>query len=93
MNSLVFLPNECEELRSIINDLKSNKSTGVNGVQVNTIKDIAEFILEPLKHIIDLSMETGVWHTAFNEVAVVPRRTINLGTTNVFPLSATYKNY
>lgn len=58
---------DSEELRIIIEDLKSKKSTGVDEIQVNTIKDIAEFILEPLTYITNLSMKT-----VYKEAVVVP---------------------
>lgn len=42
-NSIVSLPTDRRELRRVINELNSKKSTGIVGLQVSTIKYIAGF--------------------------------------------------
>lgn len=72
LNSIVLLPTDKEEINLIINDMKTKKSSGMDGIQIGTIKAMAKFILEPLTYAINYCMETGVWPTAFKEAVVVP---------------------
>ena len=57
----IFLNPTCRtEFLKIINDLK-RKSEGVVGISAKTLKILAEFIADPLVHIINKSIELAIW--------------------------------
>ena len=53
-----------EEVKQIINQLKRGKSPGIDGIKSETVQEIVEFIITPLTFVINLSMETGVFHNS-----------------------------
>lgn len=72
MNSFVLLPTEKNEIKNIIRDLKNNKTPGLDNIKSETLKPIAELVLDPLVYIINWCMTEGYWPTAFKDSLVIP---------------------
>lgn len=60
------------ELIKYINSLKNKCSPGPDQISTKIIKDIHEYILEPLKHIINLIFKTGIVPTHFKTTIITP---------------------
>ncbi|KAL1446894.1 hypothetical protein WDU94_006594 [Cyamophila willieti] len=52
--------------------LKNNVCPGPDDIQTKTLKRISHFILTPLTHVINLSLEKGVFPNCFKEGIVIP---------------------
>ena len=61
MQSIFLGPVTGHETLKVIKSLKNKKSTGDDNLPVTIIKEIAEFITEPLTYIINLCFKTGVY--------------------------------
>ena len=64
-------PTNTVEICKIINDLKE-KVGGVDGINAKTIKTIAPYIVTPLQHIFNLSIEHAIWPDSLKSAEVVP---------------------
>lgn len=72
LNSFAFFPIDEKQIISEIKLLKEGKSTGVDNIETNFIKNINEQIASILTHIFNLSLETGTFPLAFKKGIVVP---------------------
>lgn len=60
-NSSIFIsPTDNYEIHSIINKMKL-KNGGVDGINMKVIKKLSNYIVDPLVHIINLSIEKSIW--------------------------------
>ena len=71
-NSLFLLPTTVEELFDIVHSLKNKKSPGCDYITNELIKNVIIGIVEPLVHIFNLSMTTGVVPMKMKIAKVVP---------------------
>lgn len=71
-NSMFLTPVTDSELIKHISTLKNNGAPGKDGITAKIIKTIHMHILEPLKHIINLSFQTGIVPTQFKTSIVTP---------------------
>ena len=59
-------------IRSQLNGMKANKSTGLDGISAKFLKDGAALLTEPVKHLINMSILTEVVPDKFKEARVRP---------------------
>ena len=71
-NSLFFTPTTIHEVISIVQSLKSSKSSGPDGLSMNLIKQIIHFIVSPLVHICNISLSTGSCPNLLKIAKVIP---------------------
>ena len=69
--SIFIRPTKTVEIGNIIKNLKA-KSGGVDNINAKTLKTIAPFIVTPLHHIFNTSIEQAVWPNALKSAEVVP---------------------
>ena len=65
-----FCPCDPYELTKIVSSIGSN-SAGLDGVNLNTIRSILVYILPVLVHLINLSMEKGVFPKLFKTAEIL----------------------
>jgi len=70
--SLFLRPTTPHEILEIVRLLKSSKSTGYDGVSVNLLKRIIYYIVEPLTHMFNLSISSGVCPNSLKIAKVIP---------------------
>ncbi len=69
----IFLsPTTHDEIKKIINELKTSKSSGHDGITTNLIKEIGKSLVEPLTLAINKSIATGVVPDCMKIAKVVP---------------------
>ena len=72
-NMSIFLnPIDKAELSNTISELKLNSAPGIDNITATMIKKVKEFIYEPILHIFNLSLETGVFPTALKRTVIIP---------------------
>ena len=60
-NSFYFLPIDDDEIIKVTKDIKSKRSLDINNHDMTLIKDIIQYILEPLKKIFNLCIQTNTF--------------------------------
>lgn len=71
-NSLYLTYTDIPEVINIINSLKNDTSPGIDGLRTETLKEIKEYIAEPLVFIINNIIATSIVPKAFKESTVKP---------------------
>ena len=71
-NSMSFSPTSESEVLSIINQLKTSKSEGYDGVCISPIQQAADLLASPLSQICNLSLETGVFPDRLKIAKILP---------------------
>ena len=61
-----------QEVSRILKELNNSKSTGLDSIDVQTIKMITEDILPPLTHIINLSLDSSTFPLEWKKAKVIP---------------------
>lgn len=91
LKSFVMLDTDYQEINSIINELKNNKSPGCDGLKSETVKCISDYIIEPLVFIINRCMSLGHWPSVFKDTIVIPifKKGDNTIPSNYRPISLT----
>ena len=69
MGQLVVTP---EVVSNKINNMKENKSPGVDGIAPKTLKEIVEQICTPLAHVFNMSLQEGIVPLEWKEANVIP---------------------
>ena len=69
--SIFIRPVNTVEIGDIIKNLKA-KSGGVDNINAKTLKTIAPFIVTPLYHIFNTSIEQAIWPNALKSAEVIP---------------------
>lgn len=69
--TIFILPTDIYEVTSIINKMKM-KSGGVDSINMKTIKTLIIYIIEPIVHIINLSIEKSIWPDALKCADIIP---------------------
>lgn len=70
--SMFLMPLNNNELIKHIHSLKNNSSPGIDGISSKIVKKFHVYILDPLKHIINLIFKTGVIPNHFKTTVVTP---------------------
>ena len=70
--SLLMHPTCSEELIAIVRNLKNKNSCGLDGITPKLLKFSIYSIIDPLINILNTSMSTGVFPTAFKQAKVIP---------------------
>ena len=60
-NSFFLKPATKKEVISVINEMKTNKSTGPNSIPTHTLKISNQIICKPLTYLINLSFSNGIF--------------------------------
>ena len=71
-NSMYCAPVDRCELESLINKLKNGKSPGANNIGVKMVKENAFILVDPLIHLFNLSITTGIVPDKLKIAKVVP---------------------
>lgn len=71
-NSLFLYPTTTSEIKTIINQLKTKKSAGIDGITATTLKEISDYIATPLSHLINKAIGEGEFPSAFKVTIVKP---------------------
>ena len=69
MGKLVVTP---EVVASKINNMKENKSPGVDGISPKILKETVEQISTPLAHVFNMSPQEGIVPLEWKESTIVP---------------------
>ena len=71
-NSMYCAPVDRSELESLINKLKNGKSPGADNIGVKMVKENAFILVDPLIHLFNLSITTGIVPDKLKIAKVVP---------------------
>lgn len=55
-----------------INNLKTKKAQGIDGVSTKLLKDAGDTVLEPLVNIFNMSLQTGIFPDDWKMARVLP---------------------
>ena len=69
LGQLVVTP---EVVASKINNIKGNKSPGVDGISPKILKEIVEQISTPLAHVFNMSLQEGIVSLEWKEANIIP---------------------
>lgn len=69
---LELVPVTTDQVRRCVQEMRGGSAPGIDNISTTTIKNNLEFIVLPLTHIVNLSITTGVFPTAFKTAKVVP---------------------
>lgn len=72
LQSFFVVPTNTFEVFDILNQLKNNKSVGIDGLSAVLIKTIGSYIADVLKYILNLSFHKGTVPDQFKSAMVVP---------------------
>ena len=61
-----------DEVKAVIRSLKNSKSTGLDTIDVQTIKLVSESILPAVTHIVNLSLSLSTFPQAWKSAKVIP---------------------
>ena len=61
-----------QELEEVFNSLKSNKSPGFEDISLSVVKFCGSGIFNPLKHIFNLSLQTGIFPNGIKIARFLP---------------------
>ncbi|KAJ8047339.1 putative serine racemase [Holothuria leucospilota] len=70
--SLVIFPTDSDEVLSSINDLKSGKSPGCDGISNKVLKHVGDVVASPISHIMNLSFSNGVFPSELKIAKIIP---------------------
>lgn len=87
--SMFLFPTSVNEVRNTIMELKNKKSPGIDGIRAETLKQIVDYITEPITHIINLCFKNGECPSVFKVSVVKPiyKKGDKLEPTNYRPIS------
>ena len=71
-SSLFFNPTNQEEIFKVVNSLKNKKSYGSDEISNNLLKLIIPYIINPLVHIFNISLLSGVFPSDMKIAKVIP---------------------
>ena len=69
LGQLVVTP---EEVANKINNMKENKSPGVDGLSPKILKETVEQISKPLAHVFNMSLQEGIVPLEWKEANIIP---------------------
>ena len=69
MGQLIVTP---EVIASKINNMKENKSPGVDGLSPKILKETVEEISKPLAHVFNMSLQEGIVPLEWKEANIIP---------------------
>ena len=70
--SLFFNPTNVHEILDIVKSLNSSRSSGFDGISVCLLKKIIHNIVDPLSHIFNLSLSTGICLNSLKIAKIIP---------------------
>lgn len=71
-NSFFMVPTDPVEIMDIIKKLKHNSAPGLDGIKNSLLKKVGHLLVEPLSHVINLSLCNGVFPDCWKTASVVP---------------------
>ena len=70
-NEIKFQPCTGDEILKVVKTIKSN-SAGIDGINLKTFKSVMCYLMPCLVHIINLSLQTGIFPDALKRAKVIP---------------------
>ena len=88
-SSIFFTPTDSSEIINIVNNLKTHKSPGFDGINNYLLKSVIKQIVEPLVYIFNLSLTSGQVPNDMKLAKVIPifKKGDNLLVSNYRPIS------
>lgn len=71
-NNFIFEKVSTTEVNKVINSLRNKQSQGYDGFSINLIKKVKDVIIAPLTHLINQSIETGIFPDSLKIARVLP---------------------
>ena len=71
-DSFYMYPTDSSEVRSIISQLKADSAPGLDGITNRLVRVIGDVIVEPLTHIFNMSLASGVFPEDWKVAAMIP---------------------
>ena len=92
---LFFHPTNVHEILDIVKSLNSSRSSGFDGISVCILKKIIHNIGDPLSHIFNLSLSTGICPNSLKIAKIIPifKKDDPSQIGNYRPISLSWKNY
>ena len=72
MDSMYIEPVTEEEILQLVNNAKSKTSKGHDGLDMCLVKKIIPYIVKPLKHIFNTSLQKGIIPDSMKKACVIP---------------------
>ena len=72
LNSFFLKPATVKEVISVINEMKTSKSTGSNSISTHILKINSKIICKPLTYLINLSFSSGIFPDLLKASNVIP---------------------
>ncbi len=72
INSIYLDPASNEEILGIVSNLNNKHSLDKDGINASTVKTIITAVLEPIKHICNLSLSSGIFPDEMKVAKVIP---------------------
>ena len=72
MDSMYIEPVTEEEILLLVNNAKSKTSKGHDGLDMCLVKKIIPYIVTPLKHIFNTSLQKGIFPDSMKKACVIP---------------------
>ena len=82
-----------EELDKDLKDLQSNKTEGVDEIDLNVIKDISNLIEFPLLYVFKLSLVQGIFPDKLKIARVVPIHLHKMGMKTLFQTTDLFQDF
>ncbi|XP_052755871.1 uncharacterized protein LOC128201816 [Galleria mellonella] len=70
--SFFMTPTDTYEVRTIIGQLNLNSAPGLDSISTKMLRRACNFIIEPLTHIINLSLSSGQFPECWKSAAIIP---------------------
>lgn len=71
-HSFVLLPTDCFEIKTELNNLKSDSAVGLDMISANILKLYSDLFKLPITHICNLSFSTGIFPTSLKKSRIHP---------------------
>ena len=72
MDSLYIEPVTEEEIIQLVNNAKNKTSKGHDGLDMCLVKKIIPYVVTPLKHIFNTSLQKGIFPDSMKKARVIP---------------------
>jgi hypothetical protein len=88
-NSLFLTPITEQEISDYINQLNSKTASGIDEISATILKNTKQYILKPLQHIFNVSIETGIFPDKYKIAKIKPiyKKGIRTDPNNYRPIS------
>lgn len=71
-NSMVLLETDEEEIMGMINTLRADSATGIDGISPGVLKQYKSLLIRPITYLVNLCLSSGVFPNIFKKALVHP---------------------